>query len=360
MSSKVGLNVVSLFAGAGGLEVAACSTGRIARMVSSDSNETFLSTTENNLSRHFPSVRHKGVLSDARELIGADLAAEIGGNVDVVMGGPPCDDFTKTGLRRGFSGNKGPLIFEFCRVVEEIGPSVVLFENVPNLATQFKSEYSAFLERIERSGYTVAWKLLSACDYGAPTMRKRIVMVGTKPEVGTYSFPEPMYGAEGESHLFGDQQQLKPFVPVRDALNDLPDVEPDGAVSEAFLNHVGVVHRPQTIEHFKSIRAGVDTRQSFRYRSPWDGLCRSLTAGLDDRTKAYLHPVFHREMTVREYARIQGFPDTWFFEGTRHNGIKQVANSVPVPLGAAIWENIHSLLISAHRGTSRRSKPAVK
>jgi DNA (cytosine-5)-methyltransferase 1 len=81
---------------------------------------------------------------------------------------------------------------------------------------------------------------------------------------------------------------------------------------------------------------GKKVRKSFRYRAPWSGLIQSLTAGRDDSTKAYLHPLYHREMTVREYARLHMFPDSWVFAGTANNGIKQVANSVPLPLGEAV------------------------
>jgi DNA (cytosine-5)-methyltransferase 1 len=355
-----GLNIVSLFAGAGGLEIAACSTGRVNRVVSTDANRVFLSTTELNLPEHFPEVEHASLVVDARDLKGGDLLALMDGHVDVVMGGPPCDDFTSTGLRRGFDGIKGPLIYEFARLVSEIKPTIFLFENVPNLANQFRSDFDEFLSYFEGAGYHLRWEILSACHYGAPTIRKRIVLVGarSKKDLGTLRFPSPTHGEQSDDlSLFESDGGLKPYVQVRDVLHDLPDRSYAAEMNQEILNHTGRKHRPSTVEHMKEVPAGVEIGKSYRYRAPWFGVCRSLTAGLDASTKSYIHPVFHREMTVREYARIHCFPDTWFFSGTHHNGIKQVANSVPIPLGAGIWEEIHDFFGTAFtdelRGSNR-------
>jgi site-specific DNA-cytosine methylase len=121
---------------------------------------------------------------------------------------------------------------------------------------------------------------------------------------------------------------------VEDVLKDLPDVKT--AAATHFLNHTGRTHRLSTIEHLKTVPIGKKINQSFRYRAPWQGLCQSLTAGMDNSTKSFIHPHYDREMSVREYARLHHFPDTWAFSGTHHNGIKQVANSVPIPLGGAV------------------------
>jgi DNA (cytosine-5)-methyltransferase 1 len=343
---EAGLNVVSLFAGAGGLEIAACSTGRVNRVVSTDSNQVFLSTTEHNLPKHFPEVEHACLVADARDLKGCDLLALMGGDIDVVMGGPPCDDFTTTGLRRGLDGNKGPLIYEFARLVTEIGPSLFLFENVPNLARQFELDFAQFLSCFRSAGYHFRWEVLSARDFGAPTIRKRIVLVGShlKENLDRFRFPSPTHGEKPiDPPLFVGSGELKPYVLVRDVLNSLPDRNNEVGAKQKILNHTGRMHRPRTVEHMKKVPPGVDIQKSFRYRAPWDGVCRSLTAGVDASTKSFVHPIFHREMTVREYARIHCFPDTWFFQGNHHNGIKQVANSVPIPLGIGVWEKVHDV-----------------
>jgi site-specific DNA-cytosine methylase len=122
----------------------------------------------------------------------------------------------------------------------------------------------------------------------------------------------------------------------------MPDVKTKNA--KKFFNHNGRAHRQETIEHFKAIGMGRQVKKSFRYRAPWHGLTQSITAGTDESTKSFIHPHYHREMTVREYARLHDFPDTWIFEGSNDNGFKQVANSVPIPLGEAVIGGVMRVL----------------
>jgi DNA (cytosine-5)-methyltransferase 1 len=341
------LRIVSLFSGAGGLEIAACRTGKVEAIVSTDSNATFLSTVEMNMPTHFPEVLHSGVVADARELSGATLKTLIGSTPDIVMGGPPCDDYTKFGKRRGFDGEKGPMIFEFLRIIEELNPDCFVFENVPNLVQQFKCVFDQFINRICAMNYYPKWDLLKACDFGAPTQRSRVFVVGWKSEriSQNFNFPEPGYGETRENDLFlGADRKMLPFRLISDVLESLPNV--DTLQAAQYLNHTGRRHKPSTVEHFKTIPMGKWFKQSFRYRVPWAGLSQSLTAGTDDNTKTYIHPHYHREMSVREYARIHLFPDSWNFSGTPDNGNKQVANSVPVPLGEAVLEVVFQNLLS--------------
>jgi len=338
------LNIISLFTGAGGLEIAACSTGKVKRIVSTDSNEIFLETTKLNLPQHFPNVEHRCIVSDARDLKGISLLSRLGSDVDLVMGGPPCDDFTPFGRRKGMEGDKGPLIYDFLRLIDELRPRCFLFENVPNLIQQFRSFFDAFIGQAETINYRVDWRLLSASDYGAPTMRKRVILVGwnneTRAARDEFKFPNPTHTSSDQIELF-----VKNFLPasnVCDVLENLPDVGDNSAIK--YHNHTGRKHRPKTVAHLKTVPQGVHVKKSYRYRAPWKGLCRSLTAGVDHSTKSYIHPVYHREMSVREYARIHGFMDSWVFSGNHHNGIKQVANAVPIPLGKAVLKNVINAL----------------
>lgn len=331
------VSIVSLFSGAGGLDVAACRSGKIEAILSTDSNATFLSTVEKNLPNHFPGVRHVPIVANAWDLSGFTIKELLGLNPDLVMGGPPCDDFTTSGRRRGIQGDKGPLIFEFLRLVDELRPSCFIFENVPNLLRQFKGVFQAFIQKSSEIGYTNKWALLKSCDFGAPTMRQRVFVVGWSESSKNQSFlfPPPTHGSPIEcSPGFFYETDVKPYVSVGDVLEGLPDVNTPDAVT--FLNHTGRPHRPETIAYIKNIPEGKQVMQSYRYRAPWNGLTQSLTAGVDYATKSYIHPKHHREMSVREYARIHGFPDTWGFCGNHHNGIKQVANAVPIPLGEAV------------------------
>ncbi len=338
--TQPGLKVVSLFAGAGGLDIAFCETGRVAELFSTDSHPVFLQTVINNLPRHFPKVRHSHLVADARKLTGTEICDVVPGPIDLVIGGPPCDDFTSFGLKRGMGGEKGPIIFEYARLVGELEPRAFLFENVPNLQTMCSEGFAELLKRLSGHGYSVAHQTLAACDFGAPTVRQRLFVVGFRSEVGasSFAFPSRTHGRIGESDLFNSTSAMLPFVTVGEALADLPDVKSPEA--NQYLNHTGRFHRPETIEHIRTVPQGVAISKSYRYRPALSGLSRSLTAGLDSSTKSYLHPIYHREMSVREYARLHVFPDAWDFAGTHHNGIKQVANAVPIPLGRVIATSV--------------------
>ena len=335
------LNVVSLFAGAGGLELALCKTLQVRNLVSTDSNPIFLDTVKQNLPKHFDNVDHTCLDGDVRDLSGKNILKIVGNSCNLLIGGPPCDDFTITGKRKGITGEKGPLIFEYLRILKELRPSCFVFENVPNLASQFRDSFDFLVSKMNSSGYTCHWTLLKACDYGDPTIRKRIFIVGfdNKHDIKDYNFPTPSHAdITGQIELFDEALKAQPYKTVAEALNGLPDTSID-TKGEAF-NHTGRPHRKKTIEGFRELAQGIWLRKSFRYRLIMDEPARSLTAGTDTNCKSYIHPKYHREMSVREYARIHSFPDTWIFSGNHHNGLKQVANSVPINLGAAIMKSL--------------------
>ncbi len=342
------LTVVSLFAGAGGLDFAFCKTGSVIELFSTDSHPVFLQTVINNLPKHFPAIHHSHLVADARQLTGEEIQTCVSLPVDLVIGGPPCDDFTSFGLKRGMGGVKGPIIFEFARLVSELKPKAFLFENVPNLQAMCSEGFSELLNRLSGHGYSVTHQTLAACNFGAPTVRQRLFVVGFRISKGSipFNFPAPTHGGAREADLFGSKSVLLPFITVGQAIAGLPDVKSQEAAK--YLNHTGRFHRPATIQHMMTVPQGVAITKSYRYRPAMNGLTRSLTAGVDHSTKSYLHPIYHREMSVREYARLHGFPDTWDFSGTHHNGIKQVANAVPIPLGRALSASLVEALAACH------------
>lgn len=347
--SKDKLTVVSLFAGAGGLDIAACSSGLVGRLLSTDSNPVFLQTVVNNMPRHFPGIEHHHLVADALSLTGDMVRQALGeSDIDLVMGGPPCDDFTPAGRKRGLKGDKAPLVFEFVRLVVETKPDAFIFENVPNLKMMCRTVLDDLMTRLAEAGYCIAHDILSAASFGVPSVRRRLFVVGfrSRSALSLFHFPFPTHSEEARQlPLPGLGGGLSPVVTVGDVLHDLPDVTDPRAAF--FPNHEGRKHRPQTVEHLKTVPQGVAVDKSYRYRAPWGGLCRSLTAGLDDSAKAYIHPLHHREMSVREYARIHGFPDSWVFAGRLDSGLKQIANAVPVPLGCAV---VGSVLNAMTRG----------
>lgn len=345
-SNKDGLTVVSLFSGAGGLDIAACNTGNVCDLFSTDSNELFLGTLRVNLPRHFPKIKHQCLVADAHQLRGDEIRISLRSQPDILIGGPPCEDFTTFGKKRGEKGKKAPLVLEYARLLNELRPRAFIFENVPNLNKQFKKYFNRILRNFSEADYRYQWACLKAYEFGAPTMRERIFVVGflEKSLMDSFSFPQPTHTKDiTQLPLLDSPTILRPCVTVGQVLSNLPDVgDPE---ARRFINHSGRNHRPSTIEHLKTIPQGVAVHKSYRYRASWDGLCRSLTAGGDEGSKAYIHPHYHREMTVREYARIHGFPDTWEFAGSFDRGLKQVANAVPIQMGTAVLNRLTSVLL---------------
>jgi len=247
-------------------------------------------------------------------------------------------------------GQKGPIIFEYARLIGELKPRAFLFENVPSLASMCLEGFSELMQRLSSHGYSISHQTLAACDFGAPTVRQRLFVIGFQIDQlnESFRFPSKTHGKASTVDLFDSENALLPFVTVGDALSGLPNVKIPEA--DRYLNHTGRFHRPETIEHMKTVPEGASISKSYRYRPALSGLSRSLTAGLDSSTKSYLHPIYHREMSVREYARLHVFPDTWNFAGTHHNGIKQVANAVPIPLGRALATAVVESLVTASKG----------
>lgn len=341
-----GLNCVSTFAGAGGLDLALCRTGCIRRLYSTDSNPVFLNTVVSNAPHHHREVEYFHQVARAEEL-NADAIKETLGTqqIDLIMGGPPCDDFTTFGRKAGFRGQKAPLVFEFARLVHTLQPRAFVFENVPNLASMAREGFEEFLNQLKVSGFQSQHAILPAWGFGAPTLRSRLFVIGFREDRDLSNFrgfPDRTHRKPVDTtDMF--ESLLPPAQTVSEALKGLPDV---GTLEgTGFHNHTGRNHRPETVEKMRAVEQGRSTSASFRYRPHLAGLSRSLTAGLDDSTKSYIHPVYPREMSVREYARLHGFPDSWIFSGTHHNGIKQVANAVPIKLGYAILARVVASLM---------------
>jgi len=338
------LNIVSLFSGAGGFDIAACETGRVGNLFSTDSNPIFLDTLIRNLPKHYKDINHSSLVSDvqliSKEIIFSKLDLK---KIDLLVGGPPCEDFSSNGRKKGSKGDKAPLIFEYSRLVNELSPSVFLFENVPNIKAICKDFFQIFKDELLIK-YNVHQQILSAAEFGSPTIRKRLFLVGYSKKINfvDFEFPKPTHGKLDKQINFFDKIEKKEFVTVGKVFEGLPDVKKDG--SSTFHNHTGRSHKPETIDHMSKIKHGTVGNKSYRYKPHMSGLCHSLTAGMDNSTKSYIHPIYPREMSVREYARLHGFADSWIFSGTHHNGIKQVANSVPLPLGKAILKQLIEIL----------------
>ena len=297
--------------------------------------------------------------------------------VDCVFGGAPCQGFSSIGLRV-FDDPRNKLVGEFVRLVTQLNARTFVFENVKGLTL---GRHREFLVRLvaafEDAGYTVRlpWQVLNAAHYGVPQNRERLFLIGAKDGVFLPDYPKATNETAGSQPKNG-----LPFGPsVRDAIGDLPDAEkfnslvaddsvetskfgtpseyakemrcltndawhhgyprewnPGVLTSSARTNHTEISRR-----RFAETRQGAVEPISRFFRIPEDGVSNTLRAGTDGARGAFtsprpIHPAYSRCITVREMARLHGFPDWFRFNSTKWHGARQVGNAVPPPLARAV------------------------
>lgn len=252
------------------------------------------------------------------------------GLVDVVTGGFPCQAFSLAGKKLGFEDTRGTLFHEFARCVKEVKPKLFLAENVKGLISHDNGRtLSTILEVLESLGYNIVYKVLNAAYYGVGQKRERIVIVGTRKDLNlNFEFPQPE----------------KKMTTLREALKDCPESEGQ-SYSEKKKKYLDMVppggcwiDLPEAMQKEymgKSFYSGGGKRGMAR-RIAWDEPCLTLTCSPSQKQTERCHPDETRPFTVREYARIQSFPDCWQFSGGIGEKYKQIGNAVPVELARRV------------------------
>jgi len=279
---------------------------------------------------------------------------------DIVIGGPPCQGFSNLGEKVP-NDPRRQLWRQFMRAVSDADPYVFIIENVPPILS---SQEFIEINRIAASlGYSVMGQVMNTADYGVPQTRKRAIIIGCKGCAP--SFPEPTHFNPDKIDLLNFK--LKPWLTVKDAIGDLP-LQPDGNNW-----HIGRNPTEKSIRRYSHIPAGGN-----RWDLPDDLMpdCwkRKTKGGTDlfgrlwwnrpsvtIRTEfykpekgRYLHPQENRPITHREAARLQGFPDDFFFVGTKTQVGIQIGNAVPPPFAEALAKHA-SLLISKSKKSDKKA-----
>lgn len=295
------------------------------------------------------------------------------GDLDCIIGGPPCQAFSVYNHQRGMHDERSGLFREYLRLVEGLLPKYVIIENVPGITSVEDGVAVAEIKQgLTSFGYNVEVALLKAEDYGVPQERRRLVFIGNR--IGTdIIFPAPTHG-----------KGLLPFVNVWDAISDLPVLK-NGEGSEVadysltpqseyqryirtdsktVFNHVAPTLGALNLERMKHIPEGGSWRDipmgllpagmkrarrsdhTKRYgRLRKNGFASTILTKCDPHWGAFFHPEQDRVITVREAARLQCFPDKIRFEGSRIEQYKQVGNAVPVLLSAAVAKVVWNALM---------------
>lgn len=266
--------------------------------------------------------------------------------VDVVTGGFPCQAFSYAGKKLGFADARGTLFYEFARVVKEVNPIICIGENVRGLLSHEKGKtLQGMISILDEIGYKVVpVQVLKAINYKVPQKRERLILVGVRKDIDVkYEYPKPhkkiyhLKDALKKGELFNSnvpkslgakypksKKEVLDLVPPKGYWRDLPlEIQKEFMGGSFYLG---------------------GGKTGIARRIGWDEPCLTLTCSPAQKQTERCHPDETRPFTVREYARIQTFPDDWHFEGSLAQQYKQIGNAVPVNLGEEVGYSIVKFL----------------
>ena len=272
--------------------------------------------------------------------------SEYHNQVDVVTGGFPCQAFSYAGKKLGLADARGTLFYEFARVVKEVNPPICIGENVKGLLSHDNGKtLQGMISILDEIGYNVVpVEVLKAINYKVPQKRERLILVGIRKDIKIkYEYPKPykkiynLSDALKKGELFASnvpvsvgakypesKKQVLDLVPPKGYWRDLPlHIQKDFMGASFYLG---------------------GGKTGMARRIGWDEPCLTLTCSPAQKQTERCHPDETRPFTVREYARIQTFPDDWQFSGPMAQQYKQIGNAVPVNLGREVGYSIIKFL----------------
>jgi len=304
---------------------------------------------------------------DLRNVTGEQILKRAGlkrGEVDVVVGCPPCQGFSSLRrIRKGDSPDRrDDLLIVFAQRIVEIFPRMVIFENVPGIMRgRGKIFLRKFIKKLERQGYFPIGKLLNAANFGVPQQRKRLILVFTREEAITdYLIPLLPRETHADPSRAKDERLLN-WVTVEDTIADLPSLN-SGEKHESIHLHEAADHGENALTIIRNIPKNGGSRkdlpkhlwlpchkkmsgrgaESVYGRMVWSKPSPTITSRcVVPACGRFIHPDQDRGITPREAARLQSFDDNCNFEGTKESITWQIGNAMPPVLGTAIGEAIH-------------------
>jgi DNA (cytosine-5)-methyltransferase 1 len=333
------INYIDLFCGVGGFSKGFDDSG-FKNVFSNDCEKDYCLTYEAN----FPS--HKLIQKKIEDLSTKEIADFTQSkNVDVIIGGPPCQGFSIAGNigRKFIDDPRNSLFKEFIRVVGIVKPNFIVMENVQRLFTHNKNKTkNEIINKLNKIGYHVECRVLNSVDFLVPQMRRRTIFIGSKI-TKNIKFPE-----KGSNEI----------LTIRDAIHDLPKLK-SGQTSK-IKNHIAMNHSDQMLKKMKFVKDGAgretipinlrpktgDIRKYIKYNSSKPSIC--ITG---DMRKVF-HYSQNRALTVRELARVQTFPDSFIFKGSTISQQQQIGNAVPPKMAKFIAQSVKSMIYNAIKKAS--------
>lgn len=332
------MQLISLFSGCGGLDLGFERAG-FDIPVANEFDKTIWETFKVN------HPKTKLIEGDVRQITREDMDPYIEGEIDGIIGGPPCQSWSEAGSLKGIEDARGQLFFDYIRILTEFKPKFFLAENVSGmLANRHSDAVQNILKLFDEAGYDVSLTLVNAKDYGVAEERKRVFYIGFRKDLGIkFEFPK------------GSTEDDEKKITLRDIIWDLQET----AVPSGPKNH----HNPEAVNNNEYFTGAYSTIFMSRNRvKGWDEQAYTVQAsgrqcqlhpqapkmvkvGKDDCRFVEGKEHLYRRMTIREVARVQGFPDDFqFIYEDTNNAYKMIGNAVPVNLAYEIGVAIKNAL----------------
>jgi DNA (cytosine-5)-methyltransferase 1 len=313
---KSKLTSIELFCGAGGLALGMHNAGINSRLLVDFDNDSIKTLQQNK--PEWESI--------CASVLDIDLD-EYKNQIDIMAGGFPCQAFSFAGKSLGFADTRGTLFYEYARLIDQVKPRLVIGENVKGLLNHDEGRtLSVIVSELENLGYKVAYKLMRAQFLDVPQKRERLIIFGIRNDIASdIFFPvEKDYTITMRAALKGvpkspgqvyseSKRKIMELIPEGGYWRDLPEDLQKEFMGGSF--------------HLGGGKTGMARRLA------WSEPSLTLTCNPAQKQTERCHPKETRPLTVREYARIQTFPDEWEFVGSVSSQYKQIGNAVPVNLG---------------------------
>lgn len=371
------LKMIDLFCGAGGLSLGFTQEGFITR-IANDIQECCVDTYAHN---HPETPRKHIVLGDIREVV--DNIEQLVGTdcIDIVVGGPPCQGFSMANRQRLIDDPRNHLYRDYVEVVKRVKPKFFVMENVKGMLGVAEQ----VCEDFNNIGYTVSYKILNAKDYGVPQNRERLIYIGNNLGIDNEKIMAEIVESSSlykpatlQDALFGLRElkasRIKNSTEAGSIetgfkieknkvvyINDYIRLINQGRTVDCVFNHKARYNNDRDIEIFSRLdqgdrsddpkiadimpyarRNGIFKDKYFKLVN--DKVCKTITAHMKFDCNMYIHPTQARGLTPREAARVQSYPDDYFFRGAYTKTYMQIGNSVPPLLGRAIARIIKQYL----------------
>lgn len=377
-NDKMAYKVIDLFAGVGGLSYGFAHDENFQILAA---NEILEPMAKAYCANH-PTVKMYNM--DIKDFGIANLTTDFDlheGDIDIVVGGPPCQAYSTVG-KRVLDDPRGKLFQEYFRVLKEFKPKLFVFENVKGLLSIQKGALiRQIISLFESIGYNVNMQVLNAADYGTPQIRERVIIIGTLNH-RPFVYPKPTHC---DASTICKKQGLKPYITLGEAIGDLPSIK-SGEQGDKYISqpqndyqHLMREHAPDKIVDHETSRnssklvaimealpdggSPKDIPEAIRPTSGfantycrlwWDRPCTTITRNLGcPSSSRCIHPKDPRPLTTREGARLQGFPDDYIFCGSRAEKHLQIGNAVPTMLSTAIKDAVKEYLSACNEDDAK-------